>query len=103
MSASAEEIVWWQQARPHIAEFVRDGLIWVDPSSGEVLKRCPWLHNDPSQNSVYTCEIYHDRPEECRQYPTALSEMARDECEMLEASDLRNPETALRRLHILNL
>ncbi len=102
MSASPEEIVWWQQARPHIAEFVRNGRIWVNPESGDVFDRCPWLRQ-ASEDSPYTCEIYHDRPEECRQYPTDLSEMARDECEMLEAGDLKKPDTAMSRLRILNL
>jgi hypothetical protein len=35
LSASAEEIDWWETARPDIARYVRDGKIWASP---EMLK-----------------------------------------------------------------
>ncbi len=101
LSASQDEILWWQQARPSIAQYVKDDQIWVDPKSGALLDRCPWLEHDVRAQS-YSCAIYHDRPEECRQYPTEITEMVQDDCEMIESSDLLNPGKALQELRFLN-
>ena len=79
----------------------------MDPESGERLSVCPFLSevvNDSTGDSQkpssapprYTCQIYHDRPEDCRHYPVSISEMVRDECEMLEVRDLSDPEKAQR-------
>ncbi|MEZ8196882.1 YkgJ family cysteine cluster protein, partial [Vibrio cortegadensis] len=38
--------------------------------------------------------IYFDRPEDCRHYPSLINEMVRDECEMIEITDLENPKKA---------
>ncbi|MGO2562932.1 MAG: YkgJ family cysteine cluster protein, partial [Pseudoalteromonas nigrifaciens] len=35
--------------------------------------------------------IYLDRPEDCRHYPSLIAEMIRDECEMIEITDLSQP------------
>ena len=43
LSATQDEIDWWQASRPDIYQYVRDGEIWADPNSGERLKRCPFL------------------------------------------------------------
>jgi len=93
LSASTSEIEWWENARPSIYAYVKNGNIWVDPATGEPLKRCPWLQQEPNQEK-YTCAIYHDRPEDCRHYPTSIAEMVRDECEMIEIKDLQNPKRA---------
>ena len=49
----------------------------------------------------YTCSIYLNRPEDCRLYPSLISEMVRDECEMIEAIDLDAPIKAQKQLDIL--
>jgi len=100
LSASASEIEWWENARPNIYAYVKNGNIWVDPSTGEPLKRCPWLQQEPNQGK-YTCAIYHDRPEDCRHYPTSIAEMVRDECEMIEIKDLQNPKRAQQALDVM--
>jgi Fe-S-cluster containining protein len=50
---------------------------------------------------MYTCSIYLDRPEDCRHYPSLIAEMIRDECEMIEVTDLDNTKKAQVTLDIL--
>ena len=104
LSATQVEIETWEASRPDIHRYVKDGKIWVDPNSGEPIKLCPWLRQQPNQShnqTRYTCDIYFDRPEDCRYYPSTLEEMIRDECEMIEPRDLRNPKQAQRELQII--
>ena len=86
LSATREEITWWQDHRPDIARFVSEGQIWMDPDTGRQLTRCPWL--EESAERTFSCSIYNDRPEDCRLYPVLVSDMVRDECEMIEKIDL---------------
>lgn len=86
LSASPEDITWWDQHRPHIYQYVNNGNIWVNPESNNPLDRCPWLRQQ--DNNIYTCDIYYDRPEDCRYYPSSINEMIQDQCEMLESIDL---------------
>lgn len=92
LSATSEEIDWWETHRPEIARFVQDGKIWVDPKTGSYFARCPWLRRETLRHEPgkqrYTCDIYHDRPEDCRHYPVDIAQMVRDDCEMLESRDL---------------
>ena len=97
MSATAEEIEWWETNRPDIARYVQDNKIWIDPATGENFARCPWLRQSPD-GKKYTCDIYDVRPEDCRHYPTNIAEMVRDECEMLEQRDLVDLRRAQRKL-----
>ena len=97
LSASASEIESWKNYRPDIYQYVRDGNIWMDPNSGKQLILCPWLRKLPNQNK-YICDIYEDRPDDCKYYPTTIKEMIRDECEMLEVHDLANPKQAQKTL-----
>tara|TARA_R110001592_G_scaffold363396_2_gene687737 strand:- start:164893 stop:165306 length:414 start_codon:yes stop_codon:yes gene_type:complete len=98
LSASADEVAAWETFNPEIAEYVVDGKIWMDPDTGEQLTRCPWLELLPSDATSgpdkYACRIYQDRPEDCRHYPSSISEMVRDGCEMIEVRDLDAPEQA---------
>jgi Fe-S-cluster containining protein len=98
LSATAEEIESWEIFNPAIAQYVVDGKIWMDPSSGEQLTCCPWLEvlpTSPGAGSIkYGCRIYHDRPEDCRHYPVSIAEMVRDGCEMIELRDLDAPKQA---------
>ena len=43
LSATTEEIEFWDVFRPVIADYVRQGKIWMDPKTGHQLKVCPWL------------------------------------------------------------
>ena len=105
LSASQEEIDLWEIFNPEIFEFVRGNEIWFDPRSGVRLKRCPFLgieeQTDPLAANKYTCSIYLNRPEDCRHYPSLISEMIRDECEMIEEVDKRNQHKAQIKLDIL--
>jgi len=83
LSASADKIEYWEVFTPKIAEYVHDGKIWMEPDTGKPITLCPFLREQP--NKVYTCDIYHDRPEDCRFYPVTITEMINDDCEMLEA------------------
>lgn len=98
LSASTADIEGWEAFNPNIMEYVRNGEIWMDPASGEQLERCPWLEEQPAKDGsatvLYGCRIYLDRPEDCRHYPTSISEMIRDDCEMLEVQDLDKPKKA---------
>ena len=69
----------------------------MDPATGKQLELCPWLRKVAGQNK-YTCDIYSDRPDDCRFYPTTIEEMIRDECEMLDAQDLIRPKQAQKAL-----
>lgn len=93
LSVSQSEIELWEIFKPDIYKYVSDGKIWVDPKTGEQIERCPWLRKIPNQEK-YTCDIYDDRPEDCRLYPTNIEEMERDKCEMLETGDLKDKKQA---------
>ena len=97
LSASAEEIDWWETYRPEIARYVSNGKIWIDPASGDYVARCPWLQKSPD-GKKFICDIYDVRPEDCRLYPTDIAEMIRDECEMIERRDLVDLRRAQRKL-----
>lgn len=100
LSASASEIDQWETYRPDIASYVRDGEIWFSPETGKLLTTCPWLRKLPGQVK-FTCEIYDDRPNDCKYYPVRIEDMVRDECEMLEARDLANPKQAQKKLDFI--
>ncbi len=93
LSVTTEEIEMWELFNPEIAEYVRNDEIWFDPKSGKRLEHCPFLEVEDSTSEIkkYTCSIYLNRPEDCRHYPSLISEMIRDECEMIEVTDLDAP------------
>ncbi len=97
LSVTASEIDYWEVFSPDIFKYVKDGEIWVCPNTGKQLKRCPWLRQVPDQDK-YTCDIYQDRPDDCKHYPVTVDQMVQDECEMLEISDLTKPEQAQKTL-----
>ena len=49
------------------------------------------LRKEPHQNK-YTCDIYFDRPDDCKYYPVTVEQMIQDDCEMIEQRDLANPK-----------
>lgn len=80
----------------------------MSPDTGMQLELCPWLRKLPSQNpdqiphqNKYICDIYDDRPDDCKYYPVTIEQMVKDECEMLEAQDLANPKQAQKTLNKL--
>ncbi len=97
LSASDEDFERWETYRPDIARYAQDGKIWIDPATGEYLARCPWLRKSPDGRE-FTCDIYDDRPEDCRHYPVTIADMIHDECEMLEKHDLVDHRRAQRKL-----
>jgi len=105
LSATKEEIDLWEIFNPDIFVFVKNNEIWFDPESGSRFKRCPFLEVAAKKSArakdIYTCSIYQDRPEDCRHYPSQISEMVRDECEMIEIVDLKNPKQAQIKLDLL--
>lgn len=105
LSASKEEIDLWELFNPEIYEYVKNNEIWFDPKTGMRLSTCPFLEiapkKDPLAKNMYTCRIYLDRPEDCRHYPSLIPEMIRDECEMIEPSDIKNQTRAQQKLDIL--
>jgi Fe-S-cluster containining protein len=100
LSATAREITRWERHRPDIHRYVADGNIWMDPDTGEQIELCPWLRKAPGKN-IYTCDIYHDRPEDCRHYPVTIEQMINDDCEMLDKSDLLDTSKAQRALNLI--
>jgi len=100
LSASKEEIEYWDVFRPDIAEYVSNSQIWVHPKTNNPIDLCPWLIQSAESNQ-YLCKIYHDRPEDCQSYPSNIAEMIRDECEMLEEKDIKNPKQAQRDLDLI--
>ena len=102
LSVMPEEIEQWDEKRPDILRFVADGKIWMDPDTGEQLSLCPWLRVEPGSKR-YSCDIYFDRPDDCRYYPVTVAQMVADDCEMLEAADLRHPKQAQKKLDRLML
>ena len=105
LSVTQEEIELWEMFNPEIFEYVKHNQIWHCPQSGLKLDRCPFLDVAPSKEvhepKKYTCSIYLDRPDDCRQYPSLVTEMIRDECEMIEVTDLNNLKKSQAKLDIL--
>ncbi|MBQ0731915.1 MAG: YkgJ family cysteine cluster protein [Oleispira antarctica] len=104
LSASKQEIELWEVFTPTIAEYVHKGEIWADPKTGKLLELCPFLRLETSVSSSrvkYSCDIYFDRPDDCKYYPSNVQEMILDGCEMIEASDLKNLKRAQAKLDII--
>ena len=95
LSASNSEIKHWDVFRPDIYSYVSNKKIWMDPESGKQLEICPWLRKE---KSLYTCDIYFDRPDDCKYYPVTIEQMIKDECEMIEERDLANPKQSQKKL-----
>ncbi|MEE9445556.1 MAG: YkgJ family cysteine cluster protein [Cocleimonas sp.] len=104
LSASANEIEYWEVFRPQIARYVHDGKIWIDPETHKSIELCPWMRvisDEGAEQLKVSCDIYHDRPDDCRIYPVSIAEMINDSCEMLEKKDIENPKMAQKTLDIM--
>lgn len=105
LATNQQEIELWALFNPDIFQYVKNDALWFDPKTGEQLTQCPFLVLSSEKNSQeknkYTCSIYHDRPQDCRHYPSLISEMINDDCEMLEPIDVQNTFKAQQTLNIL--
>lgn len=104
LSASKQEIELWEVFTPAIAEYVHNGEIWADPKSGKLLELCPFLRlaeSNKTSQVKYSCDIYFDRPDDCKYYPSNVQEMILDGCEMIEASDLNDLKKAQAKLELI--
>ncbi len=99
LTASQDDLDFWEAHRPHIYQYVNKDELWFDPKTSKRLKLCPFLKK--TEHNLYACDIYHDRPEDCRFYPVTIEQMIKDECEMLEPRDLKNSKQAQIKLDIL--
>ena len=97
LSVTASEIELWEEFRPDIFRYVREGKIWMDPDTGKQIELCPWLRKAQDKN-IYTCDIYYARPDDCKYYPVTIEQMINDGCEMLEPQDLTKPKQAQKML-----
>lgn len=100
LSAAKHEINEWEENSPEIYKYVKDGLIWADPKTGEQITLCPFLSKQEN-SKVYTCDIYFDRPDDCRYYPSTVDEMIADDCEMIEKKDLLDRKKARATLDLI--
>ncbi len=105
LDTNQDEIEMWALFNPEIFQYVKNDQLWFDPTTGEQLTQCPFLElankASPEEKEKYTCRIYHDRPQDCRHYPSLISEMINDDCEMLEPVDKQNHFKAQKKLDIL--
>ena len=104
LSASKQEIELWEVFTPAIAEYVHTGEIWADPKSGKLLELCPFLRLEESHITSrvkYSCDIYYDRPDDCKYYPSNVQEMILDGCEMIEEADLKDLKKAQEKLELI--
>ena len=97
LTTSAAQMDYWENYKPEIHKYVKDGEIWMDPETGKQIELCPWLRKAPDAN-IYTCDIYFDRPDDCKFYPSTIDEMVVDGCEMIEARDISNPKQGQKEL-----
>lgn len=100
LSVSAGEIELWEIFRTDIFSYVYDGGIWINPDTNKQLEQCPWLRRVPNQDK-YICDIYFDRPDDCKFYPVTIDQMIEDGCEMLEVKDLNKPKQAQNTLNMI--
>lgn len=100
LSVTSDEIELWRIFKPEIHSYVMNGEIWFDPDTKKQLVICPWLRHQPDKN-MYVCDIYYDRPDDCKFYPVTIEQMINDDCEMLEKNDLINTGQAQKKLDIL--
>ncbi len=102
LAASDADIEGWELFSPELYRYVKRGEIWFDPTTGDPIDHCPWLiatASDETSGAVrYHCEIYDNRPEDCRHYPSIFEEMIRDGCEMIEVKDLSDGKRGQRQL-----
>jgi hypothetical protein len=84
--------MWEQEGRDDILEWV-DLIhvggdqyvydIWINPDTGDDVKRCHWLRKLPNQDR-YTCRIHDVQPYHCRKYPKSKKHSKKTGCRGLD-------------------
>ncbi len=100
LSASEEDLNWWENNRPDIFKLVKNKQLWFDPATSAPMATCPWLSKLPNEEK-YTCDIYFDRLLDCKLYPSSIDEMIEDACEMIEPADIKDIRQAKKQLDII--
>ncbi len=77
-----EDILAWVDPIPLGEEhFVYD--IWISPTTGDDVPRCPWLRKLPKKNK-YICRIHDVKPVHCREYPRSRKHAEKTGCRGFE-------------------
>ena len=92
--ANEEDVQLWDKGRrDDILDWVdsiqiRGGeyvhTIWVDPTTGMDVTKCPWLKRLPFQNK-YICQIHDAKPVRCREYPKSKKDTEEKHCQGFES------------------
>ncbi|MDY6836876.1 MAG: YkgJ family cysteine cluster protein [Thermodesulfobacteriota bacterium] len=84
--------VWERKGRADILKWVRPRSIghgeyayevWIDPKTGSVAERCPWLEKLPATNH-YICQIHDVKPTICRYFPASVKHAQEVGCKGLQ-------------------
>ncbi|NVK24414.1 MAG: YkgJ family cysteine cluster protein [Gammaproteobacteria bacterium] len=100
LSVTEQELELWELFNPEIFQYSKNGKVWFDPQTGKPLKTCPWL---VQLDKKTICSIYQSRPQDCKSYPSLVTEVISDGCEMLEESDIGNIKKAQQQLDVIML
>jgi hypothetical protein len=57
--------------------------IWIDPATGDHVKRRPWLKKLPKKDK-FTCPIHDNKPQHCRDYPKSRRHAQKTGCKGFE-------------------
>jgi len=57
--------------------------VWIRPTTGEDVVRCPWLRKLPNKNK-YICRIHDVKPKHCREYPKSRKHAEETGCKGFE-------------------
>ena len=63
-------------------EYVYD--IWISPTTGDDVPRCPWLRKLPNSNK-YICRIHDVKPIHCKEYPKSRKHAMETGCKGFES------------------
>lgn len=79
---------WKKEGREDILEWVvKTGVkiydVWVSPTTGEDVNRCPWLRKLPGKEK-YICRIQKTKPVICKDYPWSKEIAIKDGCKGFE-------------------
>ncbi|PLX40387.1 MAG: hypothetical protein C0608_09130 [Deltaproteobacteria bacterium] len=75
LTADAGDLERWRvEGRGDLLAMVgEDGLLWLEPETGEHLDHCPHLGRVKNGGSLHAlCAIHRTKPHICRSYPTEL-------------------------------
>ena len=77
------DILQWVDSIPIIEDhYVHD--IWISPTTGDDVARCPWLRKLPNKDK-YICRIHDVKPTHCRKYPKSRKHAEETGCRGFES------------------